>query len=149
MNQELEELLKRHEGWKLKPYLCPAGHKTIGCGHNIDANPLPKPMSDYLSQHGEITDEMAHELLRQDIMAAEAGCKFLFPDFDNFTPARHNAFVDFVFNVGIGTARKFKKAIAAANAGNWGTAAVEMQDSAWFKQVGNRGKEIVNMIKVG
>lgn len=147
--ETIEELLTRHEGKSLKPYKCPAGKKTIGYGRNIDAKPLPREMADYLKEHGEITNAMSNELLHQDILAAEAGCMLLFPDFYNFAPARRNALVDFVFNVGLGTARKFKKTVAAICLGDWDTAADEMENSSWYRQVGGRAREICEMIKNG
>ena len=30
------ELVKRFEGFRAKPYLCPAGVPTIGYGHNFE-----------------------------------------------------------------------------------------------------------------
>jgi GH24 family phage-related lysozyme (muramidase) len=59
------------------------------------------------------------------------------------------ALIDFVFNVGAGTALKFRKALEAIYEGDWNKAADEFQDSKWFKQVGDRGPEIVNMIREG
>src|SRR3989304_275668 len=97
--ETLEKMIERHEGKRLKLYHCPAGHLTIGIGHNVEVKPLPRHIAEYLKEWGEITDEMAMELLREDILAAEAGCKLLFPDFAAFTLARHNACVDFVLNV--------------------------------------------------
>ena len=36
---------------------------------------------------------------------------------------------------------------AAVDSKNWAEAAKEMKDSVWFKQVGVRGEELVNMMK--
>ena len=147
--ETLEKMLERHEGRKLKVYRCPANARTIGIGHNIDAKPLPKTMADYLAEHGEITNAMADELLASDIAASKFSCGFIFPKFHAFTVARQNALIDFVFNVGVGTAQKFKKAIHAMNIGHWDTAAEEMLDSTWAKQVKGRAIEITDMIREG
>jgi lysozyme len=42
---------------------------------------------------------------------------------------------------------KFKKFVAAVNDGNWSTAAVEMMDSRWAKQVGVRAERLRDRIK--
>jgi lysozyme len=59
------------------------------------------------------------------------------------------ALIDFLFNVGAGTALTFKKALAAIYKGDWETAADEMTDSRWYRQVKSRGREIVEMIRKG
>jgi lysozyme len=62
---------------------------------------------------------------------------------------RQEAMVNFVFNVGIGTAQKFKKAMAALQEQDYDTAADEMMDSNWSKQVGQRAVEVTEMIRTG
>jgi lysozyme len=145
--ETLEQMLSRHEGRKTVPYKCSAGHWTVGVGHNMDANPLPDDMALYLMHHGEITEAMVDELLDQDIKTAVADCRRLYEGFDTFSEGRRNALIDFVFNVGEGTARDFVMTRSAIELGNWDRAAKELQDSRWYKQVGNRGREIVQMIK--
>lgn len=145
----IEQLLEKHEGRKNKPYLCPAGKLTVGVGHNMESSPLPKDMQAYLDANERITNAMVDELLTSDIAAAKFSCEFIFPEFHAFTTARQNALIDFVFNVGVGTAQKFKKAIHAVNIGHWDEAAEEMLDSTWAKQVKGRAIEITDMIREG
>jgi lysozyme len=148
-NDKLKDMLARHEGVRFKPYKCPAGFNTIGIGHNYDANPLPKDTREYLDKHGEITPAMVDKLLDSDIAMALAACKRLYPEFDGFSEQRQNALQDWLFNIGEGTARKFQVTNRAINEGRWDDAAQGMTNSRWFKQVGNRSKEIVAMIKEG
>ncbi len=145
----LHELIKRHEGLRLKPYLCPAGKRTIGYGWNLDAHHLPSDITSYFHLYGAITESMAERLLNISIDAATRQCEGIFAGFKDFSEARRFALIDFVFNVGAGTAMKFKKMISAIEAGNWESAADEMVDSAWCSQVGDRGPEIVGMVRVG
>ena len=42
---------------------------------------------------------------------------------------------------------KFKKFIAGVNNSDWNTAAVEMMDSRWAKQVGNRAERLRDRIQ--
>jgi lysozyme len=144
-----KETLKRHEGYRNFPYSCSAGHTTIGWGHNIDANSLPKDMAGYLSAKGTITQGMAERLLDADIKVAVDSCKALYPHFDEASDNRQDALINFVFNVGIVGARKFKQATKAINEEDWVRAAFEMKDSDWFSQVGNRATEICKVIQEG
>ena len=150
MNHEnLKEMLKRHEGIRTKPYQDTVGKKTIGVGHNIDASPLPEEMASYLAEHGEITTAMIDALLEHDIKLATEGCEILFPAWKAFSDNRQDALIDFVFNVGLGTAKTFVHALASIRAGDWSIAADEMQNSKWYKQVHRRGIEICRMIRIG
>jgi len=145
--ETLRAMIKRHEGWRDRPYLCSAGHRTIGYGWNLDANPLPDDIAAYLNRHGCILPEHGERLLTIAIGAATFQCHMLCPAFNTFSQERQNALVDFVFNVGLGTAKKFVKATTAINAGDWGKAAEEMKDSLWYHQVGARADDIIDMIK--
>lgn len=145
----IQELLKRHEGIRNKPYKCSAGFNTIGVGFNFDANPLPEDIEIYLKKNGKITDDMIDRLLFKSISAATADCHSLFPEFDNFGEARRMALVDFLFNIGRKRAMGFRKAIAAINTGRWEDAASEMRKSTWFNQVKGRAAETIEMIEEG
>jgi lysozyme len=57
--------------------------------------------------------------------------------------------LNFVFNVGIGTALKFENAMAALKASDFDTAAAELLDSRWSTQVGKRAEELALQIKTG
>lgn len=144
----LRGMLRRHEGLRLKPYPCSNKKMTIGYGWNL-SNPLPKSISAYLNVKGQITEEIAEKLLTISIDSAVRQCWAIWPNFGAFTERRQLALADFVFNVGAGTALKFKRALSAIYDGDWNEAADEFQDSKWFKQVGDRGPEIVGMIRNG
>ncbi len=145
----LKELLINHEGKKLKPYRCTAGKLSIGIGHNIDANGLPSDIQAYLDEYGEITDEMVDILFDIDSQNAMNDCRKLYPSFDSFSDNRQMALIDFLFNVGYVTARTFKNTNKAINEERWEDAGNNFINSLWYKQVGNRGKDIVSLIKEG
>jgi lysozyme len=49
-SRHLLERLQKSEGFRAKPYLCPAGFTTIGYGHNLEADPAPiRPWSEDLA----------------------------------------------------------------------------------------------------
>jgi lysozyme len=145
----VRDFITRHEGRKDKPYKCPAGFKTIGAGWNMDANPLPGDIRDYLRAHGRILDEHIDRLLTMSINTAASDCKRLFPLFENFSDNRKMALIDFVFQLGQGGAGKFVRMIAAVNSGRWEDAAREMRDSNYYRQVPGRAEEVIDLIKEG
>ena len=160
MRETIEQFITIHEGRKNKPYRCSKGFLTIGVGWNIDANPLPKKIRDYLKEHGEITNAMIDELLKISIGIAVQGCKDLFPDFDKFSENRKMALIDFMFNLGEHRTSHFVHTIAAINTGRWEDAAEGIRKSLYWKQLGGdppgtddgkleRPEEIANMILEG
>lgn len=145
----LRDMLKRHEGIRLKPYRCTAGKLTIGAGHNIDAKGLPPDIEAYLEDYGQITNEMVDILLDQDIEDTITDCKRLYPELESFTEPRQDALCDFVFNVGYKTASTFIKTNRAINAGQWDEAADLLLESRYARQVGKRANEIAEMLREG
>ena len=134
MNKLIEQL-KIHEGVKLKPYKCSAGKLTIGVGKNIEDN--------------GITLEEAEYLLQNDIVEARSQLLHAFPWMGDFNDARISAMINFTFNVGIGTVKKFENTLAYMQSGDWDKAADEMMDSRWARQVGNRAVEVTEQIRTG
>ena len=134
MNKLIEQL-KIHEGVKLKPYKCSAGKLTIGVGKNIEDN--------------GITLEEAEYLLQNDIAEARSQLLHAFPWMGEFNDARISAMINFTFNVGIGTVKKFENTLAYMQSGDWDKAADEMMDSRWARQVGNRALEVTEQIRTG
>lgn len=131
----LTELLKKHEGVKYELYKCTADKWTIGVGRNLEDVGISEDEADYLLQNDiERTIKLMDDYI---------------PWHDDLDLVRHEALTNFVFNVGIGTAMKFKKAMAALEEQDYDTAANEMLDSAWAKQVGNRAIEVTEMIRTG
>jgi len=144
----LREMLIRHEGLRLRPYKDTRDLWTIGVGWNMK-NELPEDIKACLNLTGSITQDMADRLLNISIDMAVRQCRAIFTNFDKFSDNRQAALADWIFNVGAGTAMKFKKMISAIVQGEWERAADELQDSKWFSQVGVRGPELCGMIRNG
>ena len=53
------------------------------------------------------------------------------------------------FNLGVAGLLKFKKMIAALEKRDYDTAAIEMLDSQWAKQVGQRSQELSRQMRTG
>lgn len=130
----LKTMLVRHEGLKKAPYRDSAGKLTIGVGRNLD-------------DRGVLDCEVAL-MLDNDIDEARKACLRIFPGFDGIDDNRQHALLDMAFNLGATRLAKFTKMIAAVQARDWKTAAKEMADSEWAKQVGDRALELEQLILV-
>lgn len=120
--------LERDEGRRGKPYKDTEGILTIGVGWNLEANVLP--------------DRVIDLLLRHSIYTAYNDALKLFPKFADLSDNRQRALVNMAFNLGRYRLSGFKKMIAAVNAEDWGRASIEMLDSKWARQVGDRAKRL-------
>ena len=132
---KLIETLRRHEGVKNTLYKCTSDKWTIGVGRNLEDVGL--------------SEEEIDMLLLNDIKRTKELMDDYIPWHNNLDEVRQEALINFVFNVGIGTTMKFKNAMAALEAHDYDTAAIEMLDSNWAKQVGSRAEEVTQMIKTG
>lgn len=125
--------IKKHEGLRLKPYRCTAGKLTIGYGRNLEDN--------------GITEEEAHFLLMNDLEKSWDECCKAFSWISKMDKIRQGVIVELCFNMGLGRLRGFKKMLAACERGDYETASVEMLDSLWARQVGQRAKTLANIMK--
>jgi len=129
------EMLKKHEGLRLKPYRCTAGRLTIGYGRNIQDN--------------GITEEEALFMLTADMLIAEQELCGIFGRYGSFSENRKAALINMIFNLGKTRFLLFRNMIKSINEGDWDLAAGEAMDSIWATQVGNRANEIAGMLKKG
>lgn len=86
------ELIKKHEGLRLRAYLCPAMVWTIGYGHTGTAR-----------EGLTITQAQADELLRADVEWAEREVLLMNV---RLSQNQFDALVSLVFNIGIGAFRR-------------------------------------------
>lgn len=139
--ERLKRTLKAHEGTgkvikgRFFPYKCPSGKLTIGYGRNIE--------------DVGISEIEAEFMLENDINAAIQLCKIMFFNFDMIDNVRQEVLVNMMFNMGYSTFSQFKKFKAAVEAENWNVAAKEMENSKWFKQVGQRARDLKSAILTG
>lgn len=87
-------LIKISEGFKSKPYLCPAGVPTIGYGTTRYPNGVKVTLRD-----PEIIEQKAIVFLLHDLVAFENDVNFLTQSV-KLTQGQFDALVDFAYNVG-------------------------------------------------
>ena len=98
MNLELAaELCKRFEGFRSKPYLCPANVATIGYGSTYYADGRKVTLQDSPIDEPTASALLMHELEHTYLPSVLRQCPILATD-----ERKCNSVVDFVYNLGCG-----------------------------------------------
>jgi len=140
---QLREQLKIDEGVKYEIYNDHLGYATFGIGHLVvkgdeeHGKPIGTPVS----------EERVNSVFDSDVATYVIEAKKVFPNLDTLPEEAQEVIVNMCFNMGAPRLSKFKKFIGGVNAGDWNTAAVEMMDSRWAKQVGVRADRLRDRIK--
>lgn len=162
LKNTIEQQLILHEGLRLDVYKCPANKWTVGVGRNLEAKGLTKEEQQKLFGHSglnrtEVIDvllergisrEEALFLLNGDIHQCVSDLK-KYDWYNHLDPIRRKVLIDMRLNLGMAGLLGFKRMIVALAAKDYETAADEMMDSAWYRQVGNRSKRLVCMMRTG
>lgn len=94
-SQNCINMIKMFEGFRAKPYKCPAGVPTIGYGSTFYSNGKKVTLKDKL-----ITEQDATNLLTTVVTNFSSGVSKLLKI--QVTQNQFDALVDFAYNVGIG-----------------------------------------------
>lgn len=134
-NSKLIQQLKRHEGLMLKPYLCTAGKCTIGFGRNLESR--------------GITEDEAAYLLVNDVEDIRLHLENVIPEFNKTDDVRKDVLINMAFNIGVSGLMKFKNMLYFLGKGDHESAATEMLDSHWSRQVHGRANELAGQMRTG
>ena len=135
--KRLMSQLNIDEGRKKKLYRDTASPPkwTIGVGRNIEDRGL--------------RDDEIDLMLSNDIEEAVGIARSLVPQFDKLGDVRQEVLVNMAFSMGAPRLAGFKKMIAAVAAYDYQEAADQMEDSAWYRQVGARAERLVKSMRTG
>ena len=98
MNLEIAAALcKQYEGFRSKPYLCPADEPTIGYGSTYYSDGKKVTLNDLPISEPEAAQLLLHELQYTYLPGVLRNCPILLTD-----ERKCNAIVDFAYNLGIG-----------------------------------------------
>ena len=130
------------EGYKYETYEDHLGFLTLGVGHLVlDTDPeINKPVGT------PVSEERVLECLNNDI---ETVCNELdrnMPWWKELSDEKMRVLANMCFNLGITRLLKFRKFLAALEAGDFETAGEEMMDSKWATQVGARATRLQRRI---
>jgi len=118
-------LCKQFEGYKGKPYLCPAGVPTIGYGSTYYADGRKVALTDAPMSEPDAAALLLQELHHTYLPGVLRQCPILLTD-----ERKCNAIVDFVYNLGLGRLQTstLKRKI---NASDWDAAREQLM--LWTK----------------
>ena len=138
--------LKIDEGIRARVYIDSLGYKTVGIGHMIkDSDPEDIKA---LKIGDKISNELIYRLFVEDLIQAISDTVVIFADiWDELPSDVQEVFINMSFNLGRTRLLKFKKTIAAVYAKDWQLVSVEMLDSKWSQQVGNRAGRLASRIR--
>lgn len=130
-----KKLLRQHEGIRSKPYLDTVGKVTIGIGRNLTDVGLRKEEIEFLFEN--------------DVAEAERIARKLVKNFEQISDNRKAVILSLAFNLGETRLAKFVNTLGAINMGEWERAATGLENSLWYYQVGNRAKELIELLRKG
>jgi len=133
------------EGKKLKAYHDTEGLLTVGIGHLIKKTDPPAICE--LKLGDAITEDQCRELLNNDLAIAISDFRVIFNNWETMPAEAQEILINMLFNLGRDRFLKFKKLIAAVYASDWKEAAIQMEDSRWYRQVGTRAKRLVSRMR--
>ena len=131
----IRDQLIRDEGIRLKAYRDTQGLLTIGVGRNLDGV-------------GLYPDEVEY-LLDNDLRRVQEQVLIALPWTVSLDEARFGVLLNMCFNLGLRGLLKFREMLSAVETGDWTTAAVEMLDSDWATQVGDRAVRLAKQMETG
>jgi len=146
VSAELINLVKHHEGVRMRPYRCPALLWTVGVGHVIDPSHAKVPFAERRdlsipdNWDRSLTMDEVDAILAQDLARFERGVARLCPSAVNHQ-GRFDALVSFAFNVGLGNLQRSGLRMKH-NRGEFDAAADEF--IKWSKAGGKVLKGLVN-----
>ena len=141
--EKLREQLEIDEGVKYEVYKDHLGYPTFGIGHLVlESDP----------EHGwevgsSVDTVRVHEAFEQDCENVLADCNILYSEFEDLPEEAQQVIANMMFNMGRPRLSKFKGMKRGVDSRDWETAADEMVDSAWYRQVTNRADRLVERIR--
>ncbi|WNA15959.1 hypothetical protein XaC1_316 [Xanthomonas phage XaC1] len=120
------------------PYVDAFGH-SVGFGHFI------KPGEDF--SNGLTMDE-AVQYLMQDVKIAITGAKKIYASYNMKTPYMIQlVLTEMVYQMGLGSVRKFTGTLSAMARGDYRAAASGMRNSAWYQQTTRRAETLIRRVE--
>ena len=146
-------MLSLNEGNKSKFYNDSKGIPHIGIGFNLEDAGNKRFLKEQgidineLLRGRELTDKETKVLYNHSLRQAFADAQKFDPNLAKRPEAARMAIVDMAFNLGLTKLNKFKKMKAGLMNNDYQTAADEMVDSNWYKQVKSRGPRMVDVMR--
>ncbi|BAQ23121.1 baseplate hub subunit and tail lysozyme [Edwardsiella phage PEi26] len=160
---DIEAMLHRDEGLRLKVYWDTEGYPTVGIGHLImaqrvrDMDQINKVLSQQVGREvtgnpGAISMDEASKLFDEDLADMQRDIKanaVVAPVYNKMNKSRQMALENMSFQMGVGGLAKFTGMLSAMFIGDWKTAYNEARDSRWYNQTKGRASRVSMIILTG
>jgi GH24 family phage-related lysozyme (muramidase) len=151
--KDASTMIERHEGYEDKVYPDSRDVPTIGIGFNLYSYDARKRIEAFglnfdniLAGKASLTDKQIRHLFKQDVKTARNDAEKFLPNFDKQPNEIKIVLIDMSFNLGYNRLMQFVKFRQALIDRDYVKAAWEMVDSRWYRQVGNRSKELTGIV---
>tara|TARA_R100000963_G_scaffold34273_1_gene27633 strand:+ start:1034 stop:1471 length:438 start_codon:yes stop_codon:yes gene_type:complete len=141
--KSLEDLLTLHEGLRLHAYDDATG-KTLQRGDTLTGN-LTIGIGRNLSGNG-LTKREVTSLFKNDVQSARKKAR-RYKWFEALNEVRQSVILSLLFNMG--SIDSFKKMRAAISVKNYELASIELLDSRYAEQVGDRAIVLADYLRTG
>ena len=131
---ELLSSIRKHEGFRAKPYKCSEGFDTIGYGFAIKDLVLD--------------EDIANIILQRKLEALIRSIEFKFKWYADLPNAVKDVVIEMCYQLGVKGFSKFRKTIKHLENEEWELAASEMLISRWNEQTPNRAKALSDKLRV-
>lgn len=141
--EDVKNMIIQHEGIRYRPYQDSLGLWTVGIGHLIgDGKTLPP------SWNREFSQEEVMAMFEKDYAHHNRAAQNI-PGYDKLNSIGKGALTDLTFNMGPSWYKKWPNFTRAISQGDVDSAAMSLENSKWYTQVGNRAPKIVDMVENG
>jgi lysozyme len=147
------KLIAKHEGFRETCYRDSRGFLTVGIGFNLDAAGAEQLCIEHgLSYSGLRTGQPLHLLQAQALLQTQVeGCvldaQIILPHWPTLPENVQAVVVDMIYNLGTDKFEQFHLTITALRCFDFPEAARQMRSSLWYRQVGLRGVEDVQLME--
>lgn len=143
---------KANEGYSATPYQDSVGVKTVGYGFNME-DPVTRSLlpEDVVAGKRALSQQEANSIYTQRMdMARNDAQNFVGPKtYSTLDTDRQSVLHDMAYNLGADRLGKFKQLKAALQKGDYDSAGDEMENSKWYKQVGQRARDLTDKMRAG
>jgi len=163
----VRDQIMEHEGFSNSAYLDSQNIPTIGVGVNL-TNPHNQELISQLDINNKgvgvvtvddlikdsrsnnkiynLSDEQVELLFNKSLELAESDARQFLPNLENYPDEVRKVLVDMSFNLGLSKLLEFKKMRKALINQDYQEATKQMINSDWYHQVGDRSKNLVDLL---
>jgi lysozyme len=143
MIEQLREELVADEGCIYAVYLDHLDLKTVGIGHLC----RPSEPEHSMEVGAPVSEDRVLELFDRDMAWTFKDCHRLLPEFSDLPEEVRLIVANMMFNLGANRLGGFKRFLEAVGKKDWASAADEMVDSKWHRQVPERSGRLIQRMR--